>query len=445
MRGRTMGALLVFTTIVAMVLAGSAWVFWREGGRQPALAANTEHKHRVYICPMHPQVRQQSPGDCPICGMHLVPEDSLNETASPSPHRKQFMGFDDVKNEKSVEIKKPIEIKSVATSAQAALGLRVTTVENHAITPRVSTWGRVVADSTNERTVTAPTDGWIKHLYVQNAGARIAAGAPLFEFYSPELEQRQRDYIDTLNRRDQLLKAFTDMSGQNGEVLGSLARERKRLRDAFLRLGIAPASLDNIEELRRPLETLTVVSTRAGLVTLVNARDGAAVGPASTLYSVLDDNAVQLDVVLTPAQFGALVPPVQAEFMRAGQSIAIPLALNRAVFNSALQSYVVRTQLTQQQPPQPGAVLDVEVVGRSQNTLAVPREAILESPEGSFVVVLTKANSFAPQRITPGAFDRHWIAIQTGLKIGDQVVTDGQFMLDAAATFQSTFANAAVF
>lgn len=439
MRGRTMGALLVFTAIVAMILAGSASVFWREGGRQSALAANTEHKHRVYICPMHPQVHQQSAGDCPICGMHLVPEDSSDESASSSAHRKQFMGFDDSK------IKNPVEVKNVATSAQAALGLRVATVENHAITPRVSAWGRVVTDAANERAVTAPTDGWIRHLYVQSAGARIAAGAPLFEFYSPELEQRQRDYIDTLNRRDQLLKSITDMSGQNGEVLGSLARERKRLRDTLLRLGIAPASIDSIETLRRPLETLTIISTHAGLVTLVNARDGAAVGPASVLYNVIDDNAVQLDVVLTPAQFSALAPPVQVEFVSAGQLMTIPLALNRAVFNSALQSYVVRTKLTQQRPMQPGAVLDIDVVGRSQNTLAVPREAILESPGGSFVVAMTSANNFRPQHVTPGIADRHWIAIHAGLKVGDKVVTDGQFMLDAASTFQSTFANAAAY
>ncbi len=28
----------------------------------------------MYSCPMHPEVRQEGPGDCPKCGMHLVPE-----------------------------------------------------------------------------------------------------------------------------------------------------------------------------------------------------------------------------------------------------------------------------------------------------------------------------------------------------------------------------------
>ena len=42
----------------------------------------SDHAHPVsqdaetttYVCPMHPEVRQDHPGDCPKCGMHLVPE-----------------------------------------------------------------------------------------------------------------------------------------------------------------------------------------------------------------------------------------------------------------------------------------------------------------------------------------------------------------------------------
>lgn len=37
----------------------------------------------VYTCPMHPEVRQQGPGDCPVCGMGLEPEEaSLEEGPS---------------------------------------------------------------------------------------------------------------------------------------------------------------------------------------------------------------------------------------------------------------------------------------------------------------------------------------------------------------------------
>ncbi|HVW66260.1 MAG TPA: heavy metal-binding domain-containing protein [Candidatus Peribacteraceae bacterium] len=31
----------------------------------------------IYTCPMHPEIRQDTPGSCPICGMKLVPEDQV--------------------------------------------------------------------------------------------------------------------------------------------------------------------------------------------------------------------------------------------------------------------------------------------------------------------------------------------------------------------------------
>jgi P-type Cu+ transporter len=47
-----------------------------------AVAAQAEDA--IYTCPMHPQVRQVGPGNCPICGMALEPEIATNETG-PSP------------------------------------------------------------------------------------------------------------------------------------------------------------------------------------------------------------------------------------------------------------------------------------------------------------------------------------------------------------------------
>jgi P-type Cu+ transporter len=36
---------------------------------QPSVAQGT-----IYTCPMHPQIRRNAPGNCPICGMTLEPE-----------------------------------------------------------------------------------------------------------------------------------------------------------------------------------------------------------------------------------------------------------------------------------------------------------------------------------------------------------------------------------
>jgi Cu+-exporting ATPase len=43
----------------------------------------------IYTCPMHPQIRQPGPGNCPICGMTLEPE-TIVADAGPSPELRDF-------------------------------------------------------------------------------------------------------------------------------------------------------------------------------------------------------------------------------------------------------------------------------------------------------------------------------------------------------------------
>lgn len=47
----------------------------------------------VFICPMHPQIRQMSPGNCPICGMALEPEKISLKEHEHSEYREMFLRF----------------------------------------------------------------------------------------------------------------------------------------------------------------------------------------------------------------------------------------------------------------------------------------------------------------------------------------------------------------
>lgn len=55
----------------------------------PKLADQPSVAGIIYTCPMHPQIRQQGPGNCPICGMALEPETATIETG-PSPELVDF-------------------------------------------------------------------------------------------------------------------------------------------------------------------------------------------------------------------------------------------------------------------------------------------------------------------------------------------------------------------
>jgi hypothetical protein len=39
----------------------------------------------AYTCPMHPEVTSDEPGDCPTCGMDLVPAEELEPASGEMP------------------------------------------------------------------------------------------------------------------------------------------------------------------------------------------------------------------------------------------------------------------------------------------------------------------------------------------------------------------------
>ncbi|MDR3456520.1 MAG: heavy metal-binding domain-containing protein [Verrucomicrobiae bacterium] len=47
--------------------------------------ADTSSKPLYYTCPMHPSVKVAQPGDCPLCGMKLVPATAETDSGSSAP------------------------------------------------------------------------------------------------------------------------------------------------------------------------------------------------------------------------------------------------------------------------------------------------------------------------------------------------------------------------
>ncbi|MDZ7774709.1 MAG: heavy metal-binding domain-containing protein [Bacteroidales bacterium] len=64
-------------TLLTGLLAG--WLIFGGSQQQDPREHNheetTQKGETTYTCSMHPQIRQQEPGDCPICGMDLIPVD----------------------------------------------------------------------------------------------------------------------------------------------------------------------------------------------------------------------------------------------------------------------------------------------------------------------------------------------------------------------------------
>ena len=370
----------------------------------------------LWVCPMHPEILQDHPGSCPVCGMDLVVTDGGQVHAEPG--------------------------VAVDTATLQKLGVRLAEASRQALSRDIQTFGEVVLDQTKILSVTPKTDGWIRRMHVSASGQAVQAGQPLYEIYAPDLIQRQREYIELLQRRDSLLRSMTNIAGQNAQALASLARERLRLRDRFLYADLSREQLDELDAKRRALEVVPIQSAMSGFALEVNAREGDYVTPLTNLLSIADTGSVWIDIALYPDQ--------QA-WVKEGDAVQLQLSTPRKkkiratlrfaspVATGASRTRTVRFALDNAELGlTPGTLVDAVLSTTPREVLALPRSAVFRSGQGDTVMLSRGDGRFVPVGVETGLETTDLVEITAGLQEGARVAANGQFLLDAAASMNAT-------
>src|SRR5450759_960065 len=120
---------------------------------------NPAGQGKVWVCPMHPEIMQDHPGTCPICGMDLV------ESKNPAAHDHSI---------------------HVDSASIQKLGVRLARVKRSAIAGEVRTYGNVTADEHTLYNIHSFFDGVIRKSYIHSVGQNIHKGQVVYEIYSPE-------------------------------------------------------------------------------------------------------------------------------------------------------------------------------------------------------------------------------------------------------------------
>jgi Cu(I)/Ag(I) efflux system membrane fusion protein len=382
---------------------------------EPAPAANAVDAADAWICPMHPQIRQDHPGRCPICGMDLVHHEGggapRHETGIP-----------------------------VSGELQQRLGVRLAAVERRQLSREVRSWGTVVPNESALFEVSPKIDGWLRKLHVSAVGETVHAGQALYELYSPDLVQRQREFIELLRRGDQLREAVGMPTGQNAQMLASLARERLRNRRLFENADLDKAFIDRLEQYRRPVDVVVVRAVRSGVVTRIGAREGSYITPQTSLLSLANLSQGWVDIA---------VYPDQRAWVAAGDAVTVTSqdAPHRQI-SGRLQlpnplidrgSRTLRARLVFDNSDGqllPGTDVDVRIATASRSALAVPRSALIRTGAGDRVMLADDDGHFAATPVQIGIADDDYVEIVSGLDEGQRVAVSGQFLLDAAASLQ---------
>ncbi|WP_283641936.1 efflux RND transporter periplasmic adaptor subunit [Croceibacter atlanticus] len=361
-----------------------------------------EHRSEIWTCSMHPQVRQQEPGDCPICGMDLIPAESSATGLAPN------------------------EFK-MTENAMALANIQTTVIgEMSSSNSSIELSGKIKANDDKAATQPAHFNGRVDQLYVTSVGETVRKGQAVAKIYSPELVAAQQELITAYRIKDAQPQLYN------------------AVKNKFMNWMIPESQLTEVLKTGIPKPSFTIYAQVSGVVTELMVNKGSHVMDGQPIFKVANLSTVW-------AEFDAYETTIQD--IKEGQDIsvvvkAIPNKIFNAkvsfidpILNTSTRTIRVRATLNNKEDLlKPGMFVTGTIkLDTDNNTqITVPKSAVLWTGEQSLVYIKTTATSptFIMRNVTLGRTVNDNYEIQSGLKIGDEVVTNGTFTVDAAAQLQ---------
>ncbi len=391
--------------IVAGIFLG--WVFFHNPGGGPD---HENHQHEdaqgtVWTCSMHPQIRMDQPGKCPLCGMDLIPLVQPSSSQQTDPYA-----------------------ISLTREAAALANVLTTKVTKQTAVREVRLYGKIQADERRFQSQVSQLQGRIEKLYVNFTGEQVRKGQKLVEIYSPELVTAQQELLETAKTR-QLHPALYEASKEK-------LRQWKLTDDQIDLLGNSGRIINNFE----------VLSNTSGVVTSRRVSAGDFVSRGTVLFDIADLSNiwVMFDAYETDLPFVRLGEKVKFTV----QAIPGTEFSGNIVFIDPVIDPVTRVAKVRVETANNSGKLKPEMFASGivmtdlkeyRNNVVIPKSAVLWTGKRSIVYVRDQSTEepvFNLREIGLGPALGDSYVVTGGLSEGEEIVTNGTFSVDAAAQLE---------
>ena len=358
---------------------------------------------QLWTCSMHPQIIQDHPGNCPICGMKLVPLRRQEPESGAAADANPQVTID------------PVTVQN--------MGIQTGVVAKGPLQRDIRLVGVVGYDETTLSQITTKFKGWVEKLEVNVTGQQVHRGDALFEIYSPEMYTAQAEY----------LLAVKQPGGHGSE--NDFVRASARTKLKFFDIG--DDQIAELEKSGRPMKTLTIRAPHDGIVMEKMVLEGQMVEPGMKLFQIADISTVWV--------LGQVYEQ-DVPYLRLGQDVQVTLSYQPDRTYHGRVTYIyptvdeqtrtVKVRMEFHNPGyalKPGMFTSVTLKARlAAEALLVPDMAVLRSGESNTVFVARDKGRFEPRKVVLGPRgDAGQYQVVSGLAEGERIVISGQFMLDS--------------
>ncbi|MBO3098388.1 efflux RND transporter periplasmic adaptor subunit [Gelidibacter pelagius] len=400
---------IIYTAVALIVgLLVGFLLFGGDSGNTTANSDNHEHSEAVaqmWTCSMHPQIMQPEPGDCPLCGMDLIPADAGGEGLALN------------------------EIK-MTTNAMALANIHTMVVGNASETEGNSLMlsGKIMPNEEANAVQASYFEGRIEKLNVNFTGENVRKGQLLATIYAPALVAAQQE----------LLTAASMKASQ--PALYNAVRNKLKL------WKLSEDQISQIETSGKVRENFPIYATVSGTVSEKMTEEGDYVKQGQPIVKVSNLGTVW-------AMFDAYENQISQ--LKVGQKITVTsnaypnkefeatISFIDPSLNTLSRTVSVRATLNNKEAIlKPGMFVTSKVQvaksGEKQALISVPASAVLWTGNRSLVYVKTSPDEpiFEMREVTLGSKNGENYTIAEGLSNGEEVVVNGTFTVDAAAQLQ---------
>lgn len=382
------------------------WIFFHSSPTKVETHDHTSEivKAEIWTCAMHPQIRMDKPGKCPICAMDLIPL---------------------IQN--STDKMDPMAVHLTKEAAQLA-NVLTSIVSSQKPVIEVRLYGKVQADERLLQNQVAYIPGRIEKLMVNFTGETVRKGQALALIYSPELVTAQQELLEAAKTK------------QAQPEIYEASKEKLR------QWKLTENQITAIESSGKVQANMEVSSTANGIVTARRVNNGDYVSQGSVLYEVSDLSRVWI-------LFDAYETDLQ--FLKKGDKIDFTIqALPGTAFSGSIMFIdpvidpvnrvaKVRVEISNQGSKLKPEMFATGMVNSNldeyKNKLVIPRSAVLWTGKRSVVYVKQPGIDepvFKIREIELGPMLGNSYLITDGLTEGEEIVTQGAFSVDAAAQLE---------
>ncbi len=381
------------------------WLFFA-GGSSSVNKQNQDTEAQVeehWTCSMHPQIDEPGPGQCPICGMDLIPKNTV-------------AGDDEAVGEDEI---------LMTQSAIKLADIQTYSVKKGIPEKKVYLLGKAQADERKIAELTARFSGRIEKLFVNFTGQNVRRGQRLATVYSPELVAAQKELMEAI--------AFK----KSNPSFYTAARSKLKLWD------LTDKQIDDIEKNGKPKLYFDILSPISGTVTMRHVALGDYVKEGDALFQVVDLTKIWVlfDAYESDLPWLKVGNEVSFVFQSIpGKKFKAKITFIDPFINPQTRVAKVRVELRNPNlkiKPEMFAdgIVQSEISGEN-NDILIPKTSVLWTGKRSVVYVKVpdrKNPSFTMRNVDLGPEAGNFYIVNSGLKEGEVIASNGVFKIDAAA------------